>query len=99
MTPDQIMAMPDDEVRRLAAAEGINIDANAERMRGFLAGHKRGRASSGNYVANHTVDPTEILFANGRVVRWTPDGLTVGWDHDKAQRVFADKVNAEGRES
>lgn len=64
----RILAMTDEEVRAAAEAEGINIEANAARWRGFIDGYQKGLARGGNYVADREVNPTKITFANGRTV-------------------------------
>lgn len=54
-------------------------------------------AVTGNYVANKEADPTEVLFANGRVVKIVRGKLVVGWDRKRAEKVFAPQLENEER--
>jgi hypothetical protein len=44
--------------------------------------------ASSNYVANAEVNPTRILFANGRVVELVDGRLVVGWAREEADAIF-----------
>lgn len=48
----------------------------------------RERAESGNYVANAEMNPTRVLFGNGRTVRIVKGALVVGWARAEADKVF-----------
>lgn len=71
---DRIMALSDEQVLAEARAEGIDVEANAARWRGFLEGFKKARARGGNYTADDDTHPREVTFANGRRVRVVGDG-------------------------
>ncbi len=52
--------------------------------------------TSTNYVANAEVNPTRVLFANGRTVRIVNGALVVGWARKEAERVFAESPRSGG---
>jgi hypothetical protein len=52
-----------------------------------------------NYIANAEVNPTRILFENGRVVELVGGVLEVGWSREEAARVFCHQVGRDVPES
>jgi hypothetical protein len=92
LTDEQIMALSDDEVRALAKADGIDIEANAARWRGFLEGFRKGSARGTRYVGNAVCAPTRVLFANGRIVEIRDGALFVDRNEDEAARVFGEST-------
>lgn len=82
-TDDEVMAMSDEEVRAQAAAEGVDIEAFAERMRAVIKAHARAWAHSRNYIADREIDPTKVTFANGRTVEVVNEHLVVGLEASK----------------
>lgn len=62
---------------------------------------KRGdaRKADTNYVADKEVNPTRILFANGRTVRVVRGKLIVGWARAEARKVFGVDTSRTTRET
>jgi hypothetical protein len=63
-------------------------DSAAQRMKGVVAGFQKGRALTGNYVANAEQSPTRVLFENGRTVEIVDGQLEVGWAREEADATF-----------
>lgn len=58
---------------------------------------ERFKAASGNYVADREIEPREVTFANGRIVRVVGDGYLVVERKDLGLKPLTDADVTDGR--